>query len=191
MSEISALTGPAVAQGYGFAKFEHVVDVGGGHGTVLATILKAHPHLHGTLLDMPSVVGGARTLLAGEGVADRCEAVGGDMFWAVPSGGDVYLLSHVIHNWEDAPATRILQSCRRAMAAEAHLLIVDRALPELAAPAPAVVDDIMIDLSMMTVLGGRERTASEFEALLTRAGLRLERVISLPIPDKLIEAVPT
>jgi hypothetical protein len=158
---------------------------------VLATILKAHRHLHGTLLDMPSVVEGAPTLLAREGVADRCEVVGGDMFESVPSGGDLYLLSHVIHNWEDAPAASILQSCRCAMAAEARLLIVDRAPPERAEPDPAVADDMMIDLNMMTVFASRERTAGEFKALLTRAGLRLERVISLLIPDKLIEAVPT
>jgi hypothetical protein len=191
MSAISALTGPAVAQGYDFAKVERIVDVGGGHGTVLATILKAHRHMHGTLLDMPSVVEGAPTLLAREGVADRCEVVGGDMLESVPSGADLYLLSHVIHNWEDAPATRILQSCRRAMTAEARLLIVDRALPERAEPDPAIADDMMIDLNMMTVFASRERTAGEFKALLSTAGLRLERVISLPIPDKLIEAVPT
>jgi orsellinic acid C2-O-methyltransferase len=190
MSAYSTFTGPAVAQSYDFSNVRRVVDVGGGHGKVLATILKAHPHLFGTLLDMPSVVEGAPPLLAREDVADRCEVVGGDMFASVPAGGDVYLLSHIIHDWEDEPATRILRACRRAMAPEARLIIADRVLPERVEADPVAAGDLLLDLGMMVMLAGRERTESEFEALLATAGLRLQRVISLPIPDHIIEAVP-
>jgi hypothetical protein len=190
MSAFSAATGPAVAQAYDFADAGRAVDVGGGHGKVLASILRAHPHLRGTLLDLPSVVEGAPALLAREGVADRCEVVGGDMFASVPSGGDVYLLSHVIHDWEDAPATQILEACRHAMAPEARLLIVERVMPEQVEPNPVVAGDLLFDLSMMVFAGGRERTASEYQALLASAGLRLERVVSMAIPDRIVEAVP-
>jgi hypothetical protein len=190
MSAFSTLTGPALAMGYDFANVGRVVDVGGGHGKVLASILKAHPHLRGTLLDMPSVVEGAPALLAREGVADRCEVVGGDMFTAVPAGGNVYLLSHVIHDWEDAPATQVLQACRRAMAPEARLVIVDQVLPERVEPNSAAASGLLLDLTMMVMLAGRERTASEFRALLAAAGLRLERVIPMQIADSLVEATP-
>ena len=183
-------TGPAVAQGYDFANVKRVVDVGGGRGGVLACILKAHAHLRGTLLDMPSVVEGAPALLASEGVADRCEVVGGDMFSSVPAGGDVYLLSHVIHDWEDAPATQVLRACRRAMAPEARLVIVDQVLPERVEPNSAAASGLLLDLTMMVMLAGRERTASEFRALRAAAGLRLERVIPMQIADSLVEATP-
>jgi hypothetical protein len=190
MSAFSTVTGPAVAQACDFANVERVVDVGGGHGKVLASILRAHPHLRGTLFDLPSVVEGAPAILAQEGVADRCDVVGGDMFASVPAGGGVYLLSHVIHDWEDAPARQILEACRRAMAPEARLVICERVLPERVEPDPAHASDLLFDLSMMVFAGGRERTASEYEALLGTAGLRLQRVVSMPIADKLVEAVP-
>jgi hypothetical protein len=103
MSALSAATGSAVANAYDFAGMKCVVDVGGGHGIVFASILKAHPHLRGILLDVPSVVEGALPLLTREGVSNRCEVVGGDMFARVPAGGDVYLLSHIVHDWDDEP----------------------------------------------------------------------------------------
>jgi SAM-dependent methyltransferase len=190
MSTLSVATGAAVAKAYDFADARRIVDVAGGHGKVLASILAAHPHLTGTLFDMPSVVAGAGALLAREGVADRCEVVGGDMFASVPQGGDIYLLSHIVHDWEDAPARQILQSCRRVMRPEARLLVVDLVLPERVKPDPRVAGDMLFDLMMMVAMGGRERTAGELEALLGSAGLQLQRVLPLPIPDKLAEAVP-
>jgi hypothetical protein len=112
------------------------------------------------------------------------------MFTAVPAGGNVYLLSHVIHDWEDAPATQVLQACRRAMAPEARLVIVDQVLPERVEPNSAAASGLLLDLTMMVMLAGRERTASEFRALLAAAGLRLERVIPMQIADSLVEATP-
>jgi SAM-dependent methyltransferase len=190
MREFSVSTGAALVQAYDFATAGRVVDVGGGHGTVLASILRAHPHLRGTLLDRADVVAGAPALLAREGVADRCELVAGDMLASVPAGGDVYLLSHIVHDWLDAPARQILEACRAAMTPDARLLIVDRLMPERVEPGPAAETDLLFDLTMMVMMGGRERTAAELDTLLATSGLRLQRTVSLPTPDKLVEAVP-
>jgi hypothetical protein len=191
MSGRSALTGLVVAEAYPFAGIRQVVDVAGGHGRMLASILKAHPHLHGTLFDLPRVVESASSSLANEGIADRCEVMGGDMFAAVPTGGDLYLLSRVIHDWDDPHATKILQSCRHAMAPEAKLLIVDRLMPDLVQANPTSQSHVQLDLTMMMWTGGgRERTSGEFKALLSAAGFRLELVIPMRIPDSLVEATP-
>jgi hypothetical protein len=187
----SAVIGSIAAQAYDFSGIRRVVDVGGGHGKVLASVLKAHPGLRGTLFDLPRVVEGAAASLAAEGVADRCEAVGGDMFQAVPAGGDLYLLSHVIHDWGDADAVRVLQSCRRAMQAEAKLVILDRVMPERIEPSLAAQAHVLSDLTMMIAHGGaRERTATEFEGLLGAAGLELLRIVPTRAPVSLIEAAP-
>jgi hypothetical protein len=180
MSAISAFTGPAVARAYDFASIDQIVDVGGGHGRVLASILKEHPKLRGVLFDLPRVVEGAPSFLAKEGVAERCEVVGGDMFVSVPQGGDVYMLSHVIHDWDDEHSIRILQACRRAMSSAAKLLILDRVMPEQIRPDLITQGNVRIDLVMMTgTTGGCERTATEFQTILDAAGLRLRRVIPM------------
>jgi hypothetical protein len=191
MSGRSALTGLIAARAYEFADVRHVVDVAGGQGKMLASILKVHPQLRGTLYDLPRVAESASALLAEEGIADRCEVVSGDMFTSVPTGGDLYLLSRVIHDWDDPRAIQILQSCRRAMAPDAKLLIIDRVLPEQIQPEPMAQSHAVLDLTMMLwTAGGRERTASEFEKITRPAGLRLERVIALNIPDSLLELTP-
>lgn len=190
MSGRSAITGLVVASTYDFRGIKHLVDVAGGQGKMLASIMKTHPHLHGTLY-LPRVGNGASEFLAQEGLADRCEVVGGDVFTSVPAGGDLYLLSRVIHDWDDSRATEILRSCRRAMAPNARLLIVDRLLPEQVHPGPMTQSHAMLDLTMMLwTAGGRERTAKEFEAMIKPAGLRLARIISMSIPDSLLELTP-
>jgi SAM-dependent methyltransferase len=187
----SALVGAVAAQAYDFAGIGRIVDVGGGHGKVLISILKANPSLRGTLFDLPRVAQGAAANLAGEGVADRCEAVGGDMFEAVPAGGDLYLLSHVIHDWGDADAARVLKSCRAAMKPEAKLLILDRVMPERIEPGPDVQAKVLLDLTMMIMHGeARERTLREFANLLAAADLRLLRAVPTRTPVSLIEAAP-
>lgn len=191
MSAASSFTGPAIAGAYSFAGVRHLVDVGGGHGTVLGTILKAHPHLYGTLFDLPSVVEGASIRLADEDLAGRCNVVAGDMFDAVPPGADRYLLAHVVHNWDDVRAVTVLRSCRRAMGNGAKLVILDRVMPERIEPDDAARGNALVDLMMLVrTTGGRERTAAEFEALLAGADLKLERIISLQISEALLEAMP-
>jgi hypothetical protein len=191
MSAASALTGPAAAKAYAFDAVQHVVDVGGGHGGVIAAILRTHPHLRATLFDLPRVVAGTLALSAEKDVLGRCGMVAGDMFEAVPPGGDLYLLSHVIHNWDDAHATRILHSCRRAMSRGSRLLILDRVMQERIEPDRVTRGNVLIDLMMMArTPGGCERTAGEFESLLAAADFDLCRIIPMQISESLIEAVP-
>ena len=172
--------------GYDFAGARTVVDVGGGQGALLAAVLAAHPQARGVLFDQPEVVAGAAPLLRAAGVADRCAVVGGSFFEAVPDGGDVYLLSRVIHDWDDAQATTILRACRRAMGPAARLLLVERVLAPGNTPDP----NRFSDLNMLVMLGGQERTAAEFAALYQAAGFRLTRVLPLPAAVSLIEGQP-
>jgi hypothetical protein len=190
MTVLSATTAAAVVAAYDFSGISRAVDVGGGQGRLIAAILRANPALRGVLFDLPSVVAGAPRLLAEAGAADRCEVVGGDMFAAVPGGADLYVLSRVVHDWEDARAVAVLENCRRAMGGRARLLLVERVLPDRVEPSPAVQPLVLSDLNMMVRTGGRERTADEFGALLAGAGLRLERVVATGAPVSLVEATP-
>ena len=117
--------------------------------------MRANPGLRGTLFDLPSVVEGAPALLAEAGVADRCEVVGGDMFEAVPGAGDLYVLSRVVHDWEDARAAAVLRNCRRAMHGQARLILVERVLPDRVEPVPAAQPVVLSDLNMMVRTGWR------------------------------------
>lgn len=158
-----------VVSAYEFSKFERIVDVGGGHGTLLVGILSKNSHVRGVLYDLPAVVEGA--LAPQKSVADRLEIVAGDFFEAVPAGADAYILSGVIHDWNDESAVRILRNCRRAMRPDARLLIIDTVLTPSSDPARA-----MMDVLMMVLTGGRERTESEFRSLLHDAGFSLANV---------------
>jgi O-methyltransferase domain/Dimerisation domain len=191
MSANSALVGATAAKAYDFSGVSRIVDVGGGHGKVLASILKAFPNLRGVLFDLPRVVERASAFLASEGVAERCEAVGGDMFVSAPADGDVYVLSHVIHDWDDEHSIQVLQTCRRAMAPSAKLLILDRVMPERIEPNSMIQGYVLLDLRMMVgTVGGRERTAEEFKSLLGAANLQMARIIPTPAPVSVIEAMP-
>lgn len=152
----------AVVAACDFGRFATLVDVGGGSGLLLTAILEANPGLAGTLFDRPEVV--ERAALPG---------IGGDFFTAVPPGADAYLLSRVVHDWDDAEAVRILRSCGRAMSDGATLLLVEALLPERAADDPPA---IRMDLHMLALLHGRERTRAEYAALLDAAGFRLAAV---------------
>ena len=190
-SASAALVGAVAARAYDFSGIGRVVDVGGGRGTVLASILKAYPCLRGILIDLPRVAQGAAAHFAAEGLANRAEAIGGDMFEAVPAGGDLYLLSHVIHDWGDEDSIRILQSCRRAMPAGAKVVILDRVMPERIEPGIEVQVKVVQDITMMIAHGAaRERTARELETLLEAADLRLIRIVATPAPVSLVEAAP-
>ena len=136
------------------------------------------------------MVEGAPALLAEAGVADRCEVVGGDMFEAVPGAGDLYVLSRVVHDWEDVREATVLRNCRRAMHGQARLILVERVLPDRVEPVPAAQPVVLSDLNMMVRTGGRERTGGDFAALLARAGLRLVRVVPTGGPVSAVEAVP-
>jgi len=161
-----------VLDAYDLADARTVVDVGGGNGQALAATLRRHPHLAGILFDLPDVAARAGAVLAAPDLAGRGTAVGGDFFVAVPPGADVYLLRHVIHDWEDESAAGILRRCARAMAPGGRILVVETVIP----PGDAPCFGKWLDL-MMLVVGGRERTRPEYEAVFAAAGLRLARVV--------------
>ncbi|HEX2033731.1 MAG TPA: methyltransferase [Chloroflexota bacterium] len=186
MVSFTSAIGAAVAAAYDFSPFRTVVDVGGGHGTVIAAILQAHPRPRGVLFDLPHVAAGARALLERAGVAERCRIAGGDFFQAVPRG-DCYVLSHIIHDWEDGPARAILRRCREAMDGDGRLLIVEKYMPE---PMVAGAVPPGTDVNMLVLTGGRERTEAEYRTLLEGAGLRLTRVIPTASMASIFEAQP-
>jgi len=186
LSEYSTLEAPAILAGYDFSGVARVVDVGGGEGGLVATLLRAHPELSGVILDLELAGPGARRSLAHAGVAARGTFVAGDFFDGVPSGGDVYLLKSVLHNWSDSAAVRILRRCREAMSKDSRLLVIERVIPPGNAPAEAK----LFDINMLVVIGGRERTEREYRALFQSAGLTLARVIPTRLPISLIEAAP-
>lgn len=162
-----------------------VVDVGGGNGVLMATLLAKFPELTGVLFDRPHVLVGSEPVLANAGVADRALLHGGDFFAGVPSGADVYVLSQVLHDWDDDRASAILRRCHEAMPAAGRLLILEQVLPEAAEPDPAV----LLDLHMLVLLGGRERTEQDWRELLGRGGFTLDHLLRGP-RSALIEAVP-
>ncbi len=188
MTEWTAMIAPSVATTYDFSAIDTLVDVGGGHGQLLASLLQTHPTLHGVLFDLPHVVKGAPPLLAGTGVSERCEIVGGDVFIAVPAGYETYLLSRVIHDWDDECAIAILTRCHQAMKPQGHVLLVERVIPSDKIPEPLVLQS---DLHMLVATGGKERTEAEYRTLLSAAGFELSRIIPVLAPYNLIEAVRT
>ncbi len=165
---------------------ELVVDVGGGTGGLLSALLARHPQLRGIVFDLPHAEEVAVSTLEAAGVADRCAFVSGNFFEAVPAGGDVYVLSHILHDWDDEPSLRILRACRAAAGDGARLLILDVVLPP--GGTGAVVPKLL-DLHMLVLLAGRERTHQEWSRLLAQAGFSLDR-IHAEGPFTVIEAAP-
>jgi O-methyltransferase domain/Dimerisation domain len=174
----------AVVAAYDFAGLGTIVDVAGGHGGLIAAILAASPGTRGVLFEQPHVIAGARSALQQRGIAGRCELVGGDMFAAVPPGGDVYLVKRTLHDWDDDRAAAILRNCCRAMTDGGRVLIIEMVIP----PGNGPHLGKFYDLTMMVTLGGRERTEPEFAQLLAAAGLRLTRVVPTQSPLSIIES---
>ena len=177
---------PAVAQAYDFSGFKNVVDVGGATGNLLAAILSSHAGPRGVLFDMPHVVGDAPALLKAHGVDDRVTIEAGSFFDTVPAGGDCYLLSHIIHDWNEGKCLTILGHCRKAIKPGGRLLIVEMVLPAGDTPHPGKV----LDMVMLVFPGGQERTEAEYGALLGKAGFRLNRVVPTASAVSVVEAVP-
>ncbi len=187
MSSISATENAAVARAYPFGRLGALVDVGGAHGHLLATILARHEKLRGVLYDQPQVVAGATAsgFVTAPAVRDRCEIVGGDFFESVPTGAGGYVMKYIVHDWDDAKATRLLRNCREAMAPGGVVLVVDHVI----APGNARDWGKLLDVNMLVLPGGMERTREEFRALLAAAGLRLRRVVPTACPLSIVEAV--
>jgi hypothetical protein len=173
---------PAVATAYPFTGT--VVDVGGGSGNMIVNVLRQHPEARGVTYDMPHVVVEAQRRFEAEGLSGRARVEGGSFFDGVPAGGDLYILSHIIHDWDEPRCLQILEHCRKAKAPGGKVLIVEMVVTPPNVPHPGK----MLDLVMLTVPGGRERTPEEYRDLLAKAGLRLTRIIPTASPVSVVEA---
>ena len=186
MTSRSTQENEAVVATYDFADARTVVDVGGGQGTLLASILQIQPEARGVLFDQPHVIATSRTRMASAGRTTRSEFVAGDFFAAVPAGGDIYLLKKIIHDWDDERARLILTNIRHAMASTGRLLLIE---PVILPGNDPSFNKLLDSLMLVWTSGGRERTESEHRALLASAGLNLNRVIPTKSGVSIIEAV--
>ena len=185
MTNMSKTVVPAIVGAYDFSGFGKLVDIAGGHGYLLAGILKANPNLQGILFDLPYVIENAGELLEEEGVAERTERVSGDFFASVPAGADAYLMKHIIHDWDDEKSIRILQNIHRAMNDDGKVLIVEMVVPETSEPSPSK----MLDICMLVMEGGKERTEKEYRKLLAAVGFHLTRIVPTKSPFSIVEAI--
>jgi len=190
LSTVTAVSGPGTASAYDFSTLGTVVDVGGSEGQLLVAILERYPHLRGILFDRPAAMSTARALLASAGVADRCDIATGSFFESIPSGGDAYILRHILHDWSDERCLAILNVCREALAPKARLLIIERTVVENAQIAMSVLH---ADLEMLVMCGGQERTRAQYAKLLADAGFRLTNTVATgeEPPHNIYEAVLT
>jgi ubiquinone/menaquinone biosynthesis C-methylase UbiE len=168
-----------------FADTQVVADIGGAHGVILAAILKTKPSLRGILFDLPHVIETAKEAIDSEGLAGRCELVGGDFFKQVPEGADTHVLKQIIHDWDDERAAVILKSCRRALRPNGRIQLVEMLIPTDNSPGPVQ----FVDLNMLVLLGGRERSEAEYSKLLEEAGFKPPRFIPTQSPFVIIEAL--
>lgn len=186
MTRLSALDWPTVAAAYDFTGFSTIVDIGGGHGEFLARMLHESPAAKGVLFELPGLIEGAEEHLRQAGVLARCRIEAGSIFETAPTDGDITVLRRVVHDFDDEQAVAILSTIRRHLSNDAILLLVECIVPPGNAPHLAK----LLDLDMMVFVGGRERTARQFETLLDRAGFEITRIIPTISTVSLIEAVP-
>lgn len=185
MTGLTAQYAPAVLEAYDFSGLGTIADIGGGHGKLITAILKKHYGLRGIVFDAPHVAAGAQACIESMGLSERCQAAGGDFFQAVPAA-DSYILKSVIHDWNDASAISVLKNCVAAMRGKAGKVIL---LEMVLSPGNEPDLGKWIDLEMLMMAGGHERTEAEFAELLTKAGLRLTRVVRTKSPVCVIESV--
>jgi cyclopropane fatty-acyl-phospholipid synthase-like methyltransferase len=185
MSGMTAQVNEALHAAYSFAGANKIMDVGGGHGALIRSILQKNPSMTGILFDSPQVIEGATKKIQDSDIADRCETVGGNFFESVPSGADAIILKWIIHDWNDDQSVTILKNCHRALPENGKLILVEAVVPETSEPHFSK----FIDLNMLVMTGGRERTESEFRKLYEEAGFKLSRVVPTESPFSVIEGV--
>jgi O-methyltransferase/methyltransferase family protein len=185
MSELSSLSTSSIVKSYDFSSFRRVVDIGGGEGVLLQHLLEAYPTMQGVLFDREAVLAKARERLSGTPLAQRMEYQSGSFFDSVPKGGDAYLLKHILHDWNDETAGKLLRACLEQLGPYTRLLIVEYLLPS----GNAFCHGKMLDLEMLVMCGGQERTQEEMKTLLAENGLSLERVIPTTSGLSLVEAI--
>jgi hypothetical protein len=186
ITSVSKLTDATVVAGYDFSVYPTIIDVGGGHGPLLAAVLATAPTSRGVLYDLPSVVADAPSVLRTQGVADRIQIAEGSFFDCVPPGGDAYILKNIVHDWADEKALQILRNVRAAIGSQANVLLVEFVIPDHDRDFPGK----WVDLEMLLNLGARERTAAEYRKLLSEAGFRMTRVVQTASPLSVVEARP-
>ena len=187
LNDETARWATAIIEAYDFSAFEVLCDVGGGHGALLCAILAACPATTGILLERAHVATGARSYAESQGLSERCRVIEGDFFEGVPMEADAYVMKSIVHDWSDAQSVAILENCRRTLQVDGRIILVERVLPALAKDAP---DTVCLDLHMLAVTGGLERSEAEYEALLEAAGFRVGRSVATRSPFRVIEGVP-
>jgi ubiquinone/menaquinone biosynthesis C-methylase UbiE len=177
----------AMIEAYDFSVYGTVVDIGGGNGSVITSVLKANPRVKGMLYDLPGVIERARGNIQQAGLASRCTLVPGSFFESVPAGGDAYMMRHIIHDWDDEKALTILRNVRKVISPSGKLLVIEMVIE------PGNQPDFgkFLDLNMLAIPGGLERTAEQYRDLYQRAGIRLDRIVPTPSIVKVIEGTPT
>jgi hypothetical protein len=185
MAEFSEADGPAIAQAYNFERFQRIMDIGGGHGTLARLIAGKALQAKVTVFDLPHVIESTRERLSGDGSFKQIHLKGGSFLDSLPGPVDLCVLKHILHDWNDETAIRILANCRDALSDIGRVLVCEMII----APGPEALTALTLDIEMLVGAGGRERTAAEFCALFAAAGLRLEHIIPTPTPIKLLEAV--
>ena len=185
MTGIHGRESNALLDAYDFSVFGAIADIGGGNGSQISGILEKHSELKGILFDLPHVVERARTNIESAGLSDRCQIVGGNFFEAVPSGADAYMMRHIIHDWDEEKSLTILSNCHKVMEPESKLLVVESVIPTGNEPFGGK----FLDLVMLLIPGGKERTEAEYEALFGKAGFELKRVIPTRTEVSILEAV--
>ncbi len=186
MTGLTEMTNAAVAAAYDFSSFSKVIDIGGGQGGLLTSILKCHPAIQGVLFDLPHTMESANERLHSEGMAERCEVVSGDFFASVTEGGDAYLLKFILHDWNDEQCVTILKNCRRAIQPNGKLIVIEQLITD-GEQAPFTK---WIDLNMLVMAGGRERTEAEYRALYEAAGFKLTRIVPTESFFVILEGAP-
>jgi O-methyltransferase domain len=188
MTCFSGMTIPAVLEAYDFSGIQTLMDVAGGHGALLRAILNKYPAMRGLVIEMDHVVRGAQQVPENKALAHRCEFLSADFFADVPNHADAIIMKHIIHDWDDEKARTILRNCRKALSGKtgARILLVEPVISSGNAPELGKC----LDLEMMLLPGGRERTENEFRSLFASAGLRLTRVVPTKSPVCVVEGMP-
>jgi hypothetical protein len=190
MRDMTRGVNAALLRSYPFGNFTWVMDVGGGTGSLLIPMLEENPKMRGSVLELPHVARQARERLASTSVASRCDVFDGDAVESVPSGADAYVFKSVLHMHGDDNALKILRNCRSAMTSSSKVILIERLLPDRVRAGSGIdYANFMLDMSMMVLNGGRERTERDFASLFERSGLRLDRTHRTPIQYAIIEAV--
>jgi hypothetical protein len=176
----------AMVDAYDFSGLNTLIDIGGGNGSLITTVLRKYPSMKGVVYDLPNVVARTAEYLKTAGVADRCRTIAGSFFESIPPGGDAYLMRHIIHDWTDEQCRTILGHCRKAMSPHARLLVIEMVIPPGNTPAFGK----LLDLNMLVLPGGQERTEAEYRALYQAAGFRLSRIVPTAMEVSIVEGVP-